>query len=146
MKTNAGRFSLNCTALKLWPSNHKQAWEKSLKAPGLFERPSSPAKWRSSSIIKTRKGYGIWLDWLTSASGYSASEISKSRCEDLVTQETVIAYVDYLERFCSSMTVYNRVQELYDANHRENGRAFRESAVGLAMKRFPKACPSSAPP
>ena len=85
------------------------------KAPGLFERPSSPAKWRASSIIKTRKGYGIWLDWLASASGYSASEINKSRCEDLVTQETVIAYVDYLERFCSSMTVYNRVQELYDA-------------------------------
>ena len=115
MKTNTGRFSLKCTALKLWPSNHKQAWEKSLKAPGLFERPSSPAKWRASSIIKTRKGYGIWLDWLASASGYSASEINKSRCEDLVTQETVIAYVDYLERFCSSMTVYNRVQELYDA-------------------------------
>lgn len=34
---------------------------------------------------------------------------------DLVSRESVLAYVEYLSRTNSSMTAFNRIEELYDA-------------------------------
>jgi integrase len=81
----------------------------------LFEAPGPAAQWRTASTKKTRFGYGAWLCWAMSSKDADAARIAASRPEDLVSRDAVLAYVEHLSCLHSSMTVFNRIQELYDA-------------------------------
>lgn len=97
-----------------WPIAHQDAWHRAFEKRGLFAKPNPARKWRQHSIDKTRKGYGVWLHWNLTRSRLAPDVIANSKAEDLVTQDHVLAFVDDLINSGSPMTVYNRVQELYD--------------------------------
>jgi integrase/recombinase XerD len=98
-----------------WPPHHRSAWEAAFAAGGLFDEPGSAARWRAASAKKTRLGYSAWLHWRLSQKDANAARIEASRPEDLISREAVLAYVEHLRRFHSSMSLFNRIQELYDA-------------------------------
>jgi integrase len=104
-----------CPRIDEWPPLHRSAWEIAFAAGGLFDQPGRATRWRSASARKTRLGYGAWLRWRLRQSDADVAEIEASRPEDLVSRESVLAYVEHLTRANSSMTVFNRIQELYDA-------------------------------
>jgi hypothetical protein len=60
-------------------------------------------------------GYGAFLHWRLNQKDLDAAKIEASRPEDLVSREAALAYVEHLKSVVSSMTVFNRIQELYDA-------------------------------
>ena len=97
-----------------WPHKHQSAWNKAFDKSSLFAKPGPAKKWRKKSIDKNRKGYGVWQNWITKHSRLDQDFIDKSSPEDLVTQELVSNYILDLLNSRSSMTVYNRIQELYD--------------------------------
>jgi site-specific recombinase XerD len=83
---------------------------------GLFAKPTKASTWREASITKTKKGFGCWLSYCKIHTGLSDEVFGKSASEDLVTPQAVSAYIADLKAIGSStMTIYNRVQELYDA-------------------------------
>jgi site-specific recombinase XerD len=99
-----------------WPERHQVAWKVAFNPVGLFSKPSKASGWRPASINKTRKGYGIWLSHRKAKAGLSVRDISESAPEDLVTRDAVLAYIEDMQAIgSSSMTVYNHIQELYDA-------------------------------
>jgi hypothetical protein len=104
-----------CLNVEEWPALHRDAWKRAFKTGGLFDEPGRAAAWRSSSVDKTRKGYGAWIHWLHARSGFDPSTIEASRAEDLVVKTMVLAYVDDLSNINASITVLNRIAELYDA-------------------------------
>jgi hypothetical protein len=104
-----------CPRFDEWPLLHRQAWEAAFASGGLFDAPGRATRWRPASAKKTRLGYGAWLRWCLGQNDADVVRIEASRPEDLVTREAVLAYVEHLSRTNSSMTVFNRIQELYDA-------------------------------
>jgi hypothetical protein len=78
--------------------------------------------WRAGLVLtrlrhpaeKTRKGWGAWIHWNRKECQPDAALVEASRPEDLVNRNAVLAYVEQLRTVNSSMTVCNRVQELYD--------------------------------
>jgi integrase/recombinase XerD len=102
-----------------WPPLHRRAWEAAFAAGGLFDASGAATRWRTASARKTRLGYAAWLHWRfhwrLSQKDADAAKIEASRPEDLVSREAVLAYVEHLTSLRSSMTVFNRIQELYDA-------------------------------
>lgn len=114
MPHNRKPYSAHCTPILDWPIAHQEAWNSAFKKHGLFAKPNAAIKWRKHSIDKTRKGYGVWLHWSLTRSVLAADVIANSRPEELVTRDHVQAFVDDLINSASPMTVYNRVQELYD--------------------------------
>ena len=105
-----------CIPIADWPERHQVAWKTAFNPGGLFSKPSKASGWRPASINKTRKGYGIWLSHRKAKAGLSVKGLSESAPEDLVTQDAVSAYIDDIRAIgSSSMTVYNHIQELYDA-------------------------------
>ena len=107
-------YSAHCMPILDWPISHQEAWNSAFKKHGLFAKPNAAIKWREHSIDKTRKGYGVWLHWCLTRSGLAADVVANSRPEDLVKQDLIQAFVDELINSTSPMTVYNRIQELYD--------------------------------
>ena len=97
-----------------WPLAHQDAWRNAFKKQGLFAKPNAARKWREYSITKTRKGNGIWLNWIQTRSGLPHHVFLNSRPEDLVTRDYVQMFVDDMSGSSASMTVYNHIQELYD--------------------------------
>ena len=114
MLLNTKPYSAHSAPILNWPIAHQDAWHQALKKQGLFAKPTAASKWRKESINKTCKGYGIWLHWCLTRSGLTSDIIDSSKPEDLITQDHVQAFVEDLVNSTSSMTVYNRVQELYD--------------------------------
>ena len=109
-------FVPKCIPMADWPERHQVAWKTAFNPGGLFSKPSKASGWRPASINKTRKGYGIWLSHRKAKAGLSVKGLSESAPEDLVTQDAVSAYIDDIRAIgSSSMTVYNHIQELYDA-------------------------------
>jgi hypothetical protein len=109
-------FAPKCIPLTDWPERHQVAWKAAFNPGGLFSKPSKASGWRPASINKTRKGYGIWLSHRKAKAGLSVRDISESAPEDLVTRDAVLAYIEDMQAIgSSSMTVYNHIQELYDA-------------------------------
>ena len=109
-------FVPKCIPLTDWPERHQMAWKVAFNPGGLFSKPSKASGWRPASINKTRKGYGIWLSHRKAKAGLSVRDISESAPEDLVTRDAVLAYIEDMQAIgSSSMTVYNHIQELYDA-------------------------------
>ena len=108
-------FAPRCLKIEEWPRLHGAAWERAFTTGGLFDEPGLASTWRSSSADKTRKGYGAWIHWLRTRSGDDPAVIEAGRPEDLVIKNIVLAYVDDLSTVNSSMTVLNRIAELYDA-------------------------------
>ncbi len=111
MPDRADRFHPKSLRLEDWPLAHQAAWERALAKGGLFDEVGEAARWRPRSIEKTRKGYGVWLCWNV----HRQVAIDHTHPEDLVTHEAVRAYVEDLQAINSSMTVFCRAQELYDA-------------------------------
>ena len=97
-----------------WPIAHRDAWQCAFQKQGLFAKPTAASKWRDSSIDKTRKGNGIWLNWVMTRSGLAYDDFLNSKPEDLVTRDHVQMFVDDMSGSSSSMTIYNHIQELYD--------------------------------
>ena len=109
-------FVPKCIPIADWPEQHQLAWNAAFYSGGLFSKPSKASGWRPASINKTRKGYGIWLSHRKAKVGLSVKGLSESAPEDLVTRDTVSAYIDDIRAIgSSSMTAYNHIQELYDA-------------------------------
>jgi len=104
----------HCLKLHAWPVHHQNPWNKSFDKRGLFSKPGPATKWREKTVQKNKKGYGIWLNWIIARSGVSKDAINASKPEDLVTQENVTNYVLDLLNSRASLTVVNRIQELYD--------------------------------
>jgi integrase len=98
-----------------WPQQHRCAWDAALTPGGLFDASGPAARWRPASVRKTRQGYGAWLRWRLGEKDLDAAKIAASRPERLASRESVFAYVEHLKGGCTSMTVFNRIQELYDA-------------------------------
>jgi integrase len=98
-----------------WPPFHRRAWEAAFAAGDLFGAEGPGTRWRPASVRKTRSGYGAFLHWRLGQKDLDAARIEASRPEDLVSQETVLAYVEHLRSAYSSMTVFSRIQELYNA-------------------------------
>jgi integrase len=94
---------------------HRRAWEDAFATGDLFDAPGPATRWRPASAKKTRLGYGAWLRWRLRQNDADVARIEASRPEDLVFPEAVLAYVGYVSTVNSSMTVFNRIQELYDA-------------------------------
>lgn len=107
-------IQFHSSAIQNWPLKHQHAWNNAFDKSGLFAKPGPAKKWRKKSIDKNRKGYGIWQNWILEHSGLDQSFIDTSSPEDLVTQDLVSKYILDLLNSRSSMTVYNRIQELYD--------------------------------
>jgi integrase len=110
-----GRASPRHPRIEDWPPLHRRAWEAAFADGGLFDAPGAARRWRPASARKTRQGYSAWLHWRLSQTDLDAAKIEASRPEDLVSPEAVLAYVEHLKSRVSSMTVLNRIQELYDA-------------------------------
>ncbi len=109
-------FVPKCIPMADWPERHQVAWKTAFNTGGLFSKPSKASGWRIASINKTQKGYGIWLSHREAKGSRSDEALGASAPEDLVTQDTVSAYIDDIRAIgSSSMTVYNHIQELYDA-------------------------------
>jgi integrase/recombinase XerD len=98
-----------------WPMHHLRAWEAAFVAGGLFDLPGAASRWRPASSRKTCLGYDAWLRWRRTRKDADAAKFDASRPEALVSRAAVLAYVEHLTSLHSSMTVYNRIQELYDA-------------------------------
>ena len=98
-----------------WPPLHRRAWEAAFAPRGLFDAPGDAPHWRPASARKTRLGYAAFLHWRLGQKDLDAKRIEASRPEELVSHEAVLAYVEHLSSLHSSMTVFNRIQELYDA-------------------------------
>ena len=107
----AKTYEPKCLNFENWPDHHQAAWMKALQKVDLFGEGGGGAHWRERSREKTRKGYGFWLYWNLCR----GIDISLMPASDIVTQESVLAYVADLEAINSSMTVSCRIQELYDA-------------------------------
>ena len=107
-------IQFHSTHIQNWPQNHQIAWNNAFDKRGLFSKPGPAKKWRKKTIDKNRKGYGVWQNWMRHYSGLDQNSIDRSRPEELVTQELVSNYILDLINSRSSMTVYNRIQELYD--------------------------------
>jgi len=99
-----------------WPLLHRRAWEAAFVTGGLFDAPGAATCWRAASARKTRLGYSAWLHWRLNQTDADAARIKASRPEDLISREAVLAYAEQLASLNASMTVYNRLQELYDAS------------------------------
>ena len=109
-------FVPKCIPIAEWPERHQAAWQLGFNKGGLFAKPTKASTWREASITKTKKGFGCWLSYCKIHTGLSDEAFGKSAPEDLVTQQAVSAYIADLKAIGSStMTIYNRVQELYDA-------------------------------
>lgn len=104
-------YEPKCLSFEDWPVHHQADWLTGLQKDNLFGEGGGGAHWRESSRKKTRKGYGFWLSWNLR----QGVDITGARPADLVTPETVLAYVADLEAINASMTVSCRIQELYDA-------------------------------
>lgn len=115
MSVDLHRPGTTCLRLDHWPPLHQQAWQAAFEKAGLFDEDGLAAQWRPASIEKTRKGYGAWLHWIAGRQDPISPKIETSRPGDLATRGAIEAYVEDLSTRCSSMTVYNRIQELYDA-------------------------------
>ena len=115
MRREPGSYALRCLPVEDWPALHRRTWEQAFATGGLFDTPGRAANWRPHSIKKTQMGWGAWIYWRLSRSGLDPALVEASRPEDLVTREAVLAYVEQLRVISSSMTAYNRIQELYDA-------------------------------
>ena len=98
-----------------WPENIQNAWLAAFETRSLFAKPGRASKWRPKSGEKTKKGFGTALHWLRSRSGITADAMECIHPEDLFTRDFVAAYVNDLKQVNSSTTVWNRIQELYDA-------------------------------
>ena len=94
---------------------HLRAWEAAFAAGGLFDLPGAASRWRPASSRKTCLGYDAWLRWRRTRKDGDTAKFDASRPEVLVSRAAVLAYVEHLTSLHSSMTVYNRIQELYDA-------------------------------
>jgi integrase/recombinase XerD len=104
-----------CPRFEEWPPLHCRAWEAAFAAGGLFDQPGPATRWRPASAKKARLGYGAWLRWRSGQDDADVERIEASRPEDLISREAVLAYVGHLASVNCSMTVFNRIQELYDA-------------------------------
>ena len=109
-------FKPKCLRFQVWPERHQVAWRAAFNPGGLFSKPSKASAWREASVNKTQKGYAIWLSHLKARAGLSDDALGTSAPEDLVTRDTVSAYIENMRAIgSSSMTVCNHIQELYDA-------------------------------
>jgi hypothetical protein len=115
MTCNSDNAATRCPRVEEWPPLHRRSWAAAFKKGGLFDEPGRAADWRPATTEKTRKGYGAWLNWMRARGGADCDLIDASRPEDFVTPDVVRAYIDHLAARRSSMTVYNRIQELYGA-------------------------------
>jgi site-specific recombinase XerD len=106
--------NLQCLKPNHWPLHHQEAWNTSSRKGGLFSNHGPATKWREATIEKNKKGYGIWLSWIHAYSGLSQDVINESNPEDLITKTNVSNYILHLLDSKASLTVYNRIQELYD--------------------------------
>lgn len=104
-------FKPKCLPISEWPVSHQTRWQAALEKPGLFDEGGGGAHWRPHSVEKTRKGYGVWICWNL----HRGVEITNTQPADLVTRDSVLAYVTDLQAINASMTVACRIQELYDA-------------------------------
>ena len=104
-----------CLGVAAWPLRHREAWQQAFAPADLFAADHKARHWRPHSLTKVRKGYGAWVHWCRGrADLQQALEASAPR--ELVTRQTVLAYVAHLEDMgASSSTLFNRVQELHDA-------------------------------
>lgn len=109
-------FVPKCIPIAAWPERHQVAWQAAFNPGGLFSKPSKASGWRPASINKTQKGYGLWLSHRKAKAGLSDKALGSSAPEDLVTKDAVLVYIEDMQAIgSSSMTVYNHIQELYDA-------------------------------
>ena len=109
-------FKPKCLRFQVWPERHQVAWRAAFNPGGLFSKPSKASAWREASVNKTHKGYGIWISHSKARAGLSDDALGTSAPEDLVTRDTVSAYIENMRAIgSSSMTVCNHIQELYDA-------------------------------
>jgi len=100
-----------CLPVEQWPEADAQAWLIALEPPvDPFSECSAASSWSEPSRVKTAKGYGRWLHWV-SETGLGLDE----RPADRVTPQKARAYVTDLRRLNSDSTVLCRIQELYDA-------------------------------
>jgi len=100
-----------CLPVEQWPEADAQAWLIALEPPvDPFSGCSAASSWSEPSRVKTAKGYGRWLHWV-SETGLGLDE----RPADRVTPQKARAYVTDLRRLNSDSTVLCRIQELYDA-------------------------------
>jgi integrase/recombinase XerD len=100
-----------CRPLEDWPAIDRAAWQAALQAADLLGPGKPGADWGERSRIKTARGYGRWLSWL-SGTGLLEPALDPG---DRVTPPRVTAYIVDLARINGDFTVVCRVQELYDA-------------------------------
>ena len=109
--TEAVARAVVCLSVEQWPEADAQAWLIALEPPvDPFSECSAASSWSEPSRVKTAKGYGRWLHWV-SETGLGLDE----RPADRVTPQKARAYVTDLRRLNSDSTVLCRIQELYDA-------------------------------
>lgn len=104
-------FQPKSLPLDQWPTTHRVAWLDAHSNSGLFGSRGGAVRWRQHSDDKTRKGYGVWLQWNL----WRGVSIVHLQPEALVTRDAVLAYIADLKGINASMTVACRIQELYDA-------------------------------
>ena len=114
MHHNPSTYRAHSLPIHKWPIAHQEAWHQAFKKQGLFAKPNAATKWRDHSVAKTQKGNGIWLNWVMTRSGLSNEAFLSSKPEDLVTRDHVQRFIDDMAASNSTMTIYNRIQELYD--------------------------------
>jgi hypothetical protein len=103
-------FQPHCLPIETWPSSYRSAWNRALQPEELFGPQQVALAWREASLIKTRKGFGVWISWIQQR----LMNPNWKSPATLVTQDHVRAYVGELQSFCAPNTVFCRIQELYD--------------------------------
>jgi integrase/recombinase XerD len=88
------------------------AWEAALRPTDLFDELKPAARWRPATIVKVRKGFGVYLHWL-----HWRDEGPRDGCPGrLVTLARARDYRETLAMIgCAPLTIYSRLQELHFA-------------------------------
>jgi integrase len=100
-----------CRRVEEWPEADQSAWRDAVSNADPFGPGTSAGEWSERSRIKTERGYGRWLSWLSEKGQLDSEQTSGDRVTPLLVKE----YVADLAVANGDFTVLCRVQELYDA-------------------------------
>ena len=98
-----------CLPVDEWPEADRLAWEEATLPGDLLDGTVGLAfHWSPQTRRKRRKGYGRWLNFLSTAGLLDPAD----HLADRITPKRIEAYVEELRSLVQSWTVYGRLEDL----------------------------------
>lgn len=107
--TNVANFICRCLRIEDWPEPHRRLWQEIIQNEDIFSDQLLFRANREITITDRRKGYGVWISWLI----YMGLIDPNGLPYVYVTRENVRAYYEELRATKASITVFNRLLDLY---------------------------------